>query len=124
MTMHLNGGLSDADYRSDLLASGQHIPELSADYAHCNARPNGRPSRLLGAGIYHGGSRATRTASRRSCARTGSEKNSTAPAFMAFTDIGMSPWPVMKIIGMLICIFASSLGMESAEPWQANITSS
>src|SRR6266478_5958800 len=29
-------------------------------------------------------------------------RNSTAPAFMAWTDIGMSPCPVMKMIGMSI----------------------
>jgi hypothetical protein len=27
-----------------------------------------------------------------------SARNSTAPAFMALTLIGMSPWPVMKMI--------------------------
>ena len=27
-------------------------------------------------------------------------RKSTAPAFIARTDIGMSPWPVMKMIGM------------------------
>src|SRR3989442_1967834 len=29
-------------------------------------------------------------------------RNSTAPAFIAWTVIGISPWPVMKIIGMSI----------------------
>src|SRR5436309_4631720 len=29
-------------------------------------------------------------------------RNSTAPAFMAWTDIGTAPWPVMKMMGMSV----------------------
>src|SRR5437870_1794409 len=35
-------------------------------------------------------------------------KNSTAPAFIAWTDIGMSPWPVTKTIGIAMPALANS----------------
>src|SRR5919198_1801510 len=41
-------------------------------------------------------------ASSKSWSRKGLVRNSTAPAFMACTDIGMSPWPVMNTIGIWI----------------------
>src|SRR5258708_469726 len=44
--------------------------------------------------------RAAATASSMSWSRNGLARKSTAPAFMARTDIGMSPWPVMKMMGM------------------------
>jgi hypothetical protein len=36
-------------------------------------------------------------------------RNSTAPAFMACTVIGTSPWPVAKMTGVLIQSVAMSL---------------
>ena len=48
------------------------------------------------------------TASSMSWSRNGLVRKSTAPAFMAFTVIGISPWPVMKIIGIWIFVLASS----------------
>ena len=41
-----------------------------------------------------------RTASSSSCSRKGFDRNSIAPAFMARTEIAISPWPVMKTIGV------------------------
>src|SRR5580692_12850728 len=42
------------------------------------------------------------TASRRSCCRNGLVRNSTAPDFIALTDMGTSAWAVRKIMGILI----------------------
>src|SRR6516165_10802945 len=42
------------------------------------------------------------TASSISCSRTGLVRKSIAPAFMALTDIGTSPCPVIKMIGILM----------------------
>ena len=44
----------------------------------------------------------------RSSRLTGLVRNSSAPAFMARTDVGISPWPVIKIIGILTPALASS----------------
>ena len=41
----------------------------------------------------------SRIASSNSWSRNGLVRNSTAPDFMACTDIGMSPWAVIKTIG-------------------------
>ena len=43
--------------------------------------------------------RAVRTADRSTSRWTGFVRKSTAPAFMALTLIGISPWPVRKMIG-------------------------
>src|SRR5256886_6474072 len=51
---------------------------------------------------------AFRMASSRSWSRNGFVRNSTAPAFMARTDMGMSPWPVRKMIGSAASVSASS----------------
>src|ERR1700728_3508947 len=48
------------------------------------------------------------TASRRSCCRNGFVRNSTAPDFMALTDIGTSAWAVRKIMGILVLPLFSS----------------
>ena len=40
-------------------------------------------------------------------------KNSTAPAFMAWTVMGTSPWPVMKMIGMSVRSSATILCRSS-----------
>ena len=45
---------------------------------------------------------------KRSSASNGFVRNSTAPAFMAFTDIGILPCPVRKMIGTAIPASASS----------------
>src|SRR5690348_14915650 len=45
---------------------------------------------------------ACRMASSSTSSPNGLVKNSTAPAFIAWTDIGTSPWPVMKMIGMSV----------------------
>src|SRR5689334_2222260 len=42
---------------------------------------------------------APRMAPSSCCGRNGFVRNSTAPAFIARTDIGISPWPVRKMIG-------------------------
>src|SRR5467141_2726361 len=43
---------------------------------------------------------ASRIAVKRSSSPKGFVRNSTAPAFIARTDVGTSPWPVMKMIGI------------------------
>src|ERR1700683_2694171 len=48
------------------------------------------------------------TASSRSCCLNGFVRNSTAPDFIAFTDIGTSAWAERKIMGILILPFFSS----------------
>src|SRR5712664_793727 len=45
---------------------------------------------------------ACRMALNNASSSIGFVRNSTAPAFIAWTVIGISPWPVMKIIGMSI----------------------
>ena len=47
-------------------------------------------------------SMACRMALNNASSSIGFVKNSTAPAFIAWTVIGTSPWPVMKMIGMSI----------------------
>ena len=42
-----------------------------------------------------------------SWSRNGFVRKSTAPAFIALTDMGMSPWPVMMMMGMWIFAFAN-----------------
>ncbi len=49
----------------------------------------------------------------KSSASNGFVKNSIAPALIAFTDIGMLPWPVRKMIGTLSPALASSLWSSS-----------
>jgi len=50
------------------------------------------------AGRHHAGSAACKACSNTSSLK-GLAKHATAPAFIACTVIGMSPWPVMKMIG-------------------------
>src|ERR1700722_2088143 len=52
---------------------------------------------------------ACRIASNRSSSSNGLVRNSTAPAFIARTDVGTSAWPVMKITGIWISFLISSL---------------
>jgi hypothetical protein len=45
-----------------------------------------------------------------------------APAFIALTDIGMSPWPVIKMIGIAnIRLSQFGLKVETANPRQPDI---
>jgi hypothetical protein len=53
---------------------------------------------------------AVATASNRSCSRNGFVRKSTAPAFIARAAIGISAYPVMKMMGM--SIFAGELGLK------------
>jgi len=50
-------------------------------------------------------------------------RNSMAPAFMAFTVIGMSPWPVMKRSGSGMAALANSSEIEPLRT-QQHLTSS
>jgi len=53
--------------------------------------------------------------------RKGLVRNSTAPAFMAWTVIGMSPWPVMKMMGSAPAPRLRALQIEPAQARQAYI---
>ena len=49
-------------------------------------------------------------------------KNSTAPAFMAWTVMGTSPWPVMKMIGISVRSAATrSLQVKAIEARKRNV---
>src|SRR2546428_4878996 len=50
----------------------------------------------------------SRIAFSRSSSANGFVRNPSAPALIARTDVGMSPWPVRKMIGILISALASS----------------
>src|SRR5260370_1382017 len=50
----------------------------------------------------------SRIAFSRSSSANGFVRNSSAPALIARTDVGMSPWPVRKMIGIWISALASS----------------
>ena len=57
-----------------------------------------------------------------SWSRNGLVRKSMAPAFIARTDIGMSPCPVMKTIGIPIPAPAElRLEIEAAHAWQPDI---
>jgi len=62
------------------------------------------------------------TASNKSWSRKGLVRNSTAPAFIALTDIGMSPWPVMNMTGISILALANS-AWKSSPPVPGSRTS-
>src|SRR6267143_3695756 len=49
-----------------------------------------------------------RIAFRRASSSNGFVRNSSAPALIAFTEVGMSPWPVRKMIGIWRSSLASS----------------
>jgi hypothetical protein len=48
-------------------------------------------------------------------------RNSIAPTFIASTDIAMSPWPVMKMIGIPRWAAQFALEIETAEPRQPDV---
>src|SRR5437764_11695903 len=100
--MHFYRDLADTDLVGDLL-----VETAGCDQGHhlTLARGEGLEARPQPASAFSFSSQARSRArpswiaSSKSWSRKGLVRNSIAPSFIALTDIGMSPYPVRKMIG-------------------------
>ena len=101
--MDLHRDLTDADFEGDLLvhAAGYHESHHLALALRqgIETGPEQADGLFILARRARSRSRPNWIASSRSWSRNGLVMNSSAPPFIACTDIGISPWPVMKMIG-------------------------
>src|SRR5262245_34626846 len=109
--MNLDGDLAQSKLTGDLL-----VHQAGSDEAHHLSFALGQPleacsqvrdSMLILPTLAVALEPAAATASSMSWSRNGLVRKSTAPAFMACTDIGISPCPVMNTIGRLAPVRAS-----------------
>jgi hypothetical protein len=90
------GGWAQAFGHPDELRDG-HSPHLAHDLTAVRLNGDFAGAQFGGDLLVEPASSACWIASSRSWSRKGLVRNSTAPAFMARTVIGMSPWPVIKM---------------------------
>ena len=119
--------LADAEVEGDLLVKAAAWPLPPGPRVHAVSASRNRSKYCLARRrrlLRRVRSRAMAavTASSRVWSRTGLVRKSTAPAFIAWTVIGISPWPVRKMTGSGLPLRRKLLlQIEPACPWHADV---